>query len=102
LTRIRRSPMTAKNETAASTEELREQARAVKEDLKGLSRVAKEVAQDKLGGARQKTAEYYEEGKKRASEYEDQFENYIRQRPLKSVLIAVGAGLLLGFLLSRR
>lgn len=55
----------------------------------------KEVAHDKLGGARQKTAE-------KASEFEDQIVDYIRQKPLKSVLVAAGAGLLLGFLLSRR
>jgi ElaB/YqjD/DUF883 family membrane-anchored ribosome-binding protein len=111
--------MTSKTETdvapegPTSTEELRQQAKAVKEDLRGLGHAAKVVAQEKLGGAKQKaaeyldegkhkTAEYLEQGKQKASEFEDQIENYIRQKPLKSVLIAAGAGALLGFLISRR
>lgn len=39
---------------------------------------------------------------KKATEFEDQIEIYIREKPLKSVLIAAGVGALLGFLISRR
>jgi ElaB/YqjD/DUF883 family membrane-anchored ribosome-binding protein len=100
--------MTSKTETDvasgqdASIEELRQQVKAVKDDLKDLGRTVKGVAQEKLGDAKQKTTEYYEHGKKKASELEDQVEGYIRQKPLKSVLIAAGAGLLVGFFLTRR
>lgn len=86
----------------ATTEELRQQARVVKEDLRGLGRTAKGVAQEKFGGAREKAAEYLGEGKKKVVEFEGQVEGYIRQKPLQSILIAAGAGVLLGFLLSRR
>jgi ElaB/YqjD/DUF883 family membrane-anchored ribosome-binding protein len=97
----------------ATTDELRQQARAVKEDLRGLGRAAKDVAQEKLAGAKQKasdaldtgkqkTAGYYQRSKERASAVGDQVENYIREKPLKSVLIAAGVGLGLGVLLSRR
>jgi len=96
----------------ATTDDLRRQAKTVKEDLRGLGRTAKEVAQDKLSDAKkkaveyadegkQKTAQYYEQGKQEASRLEDQVESYIRQNPLKSVLIATGAGLLLGLLMRR-
>jgi ElaB/YqjD/DUF883 family membrane-anchored ribosome-binding protein len=96
----------------------------VKDDLRNLGRTAKEVAKDKLGNAKQvakdklddakgkaahyveegkqKSTELFEQGKQRATEVEDQVETYIRQKPLKSVMIAAGAGVLLGFLLSRR
>ena len=86
----------------ATTDDLRRQAKVVKEDLRGLGRTAKEVAQDKLGDAKKKAVEYVDEGKQEASRLEDQVESYIRQNPLKAVLIATGAGLLLGLLLSRR
>ena len=86
----------------ATTDDLRRQAKVVKEDLRGLGRTAKEVAQDKLGDAKKKAVEYADEGKQEALRLEDQVESYIRQNPLKSVLIATGAGLLLGLLLSRR
>jgi ElaB/YqjD/DUF883 family membrane-anchored ribosome-binding protein len=100
--------MTSKTETdvtpstEATIEDLRKQIKAVKEDMKVLGRTAKDVAQEKLGGAKQKTIEHYELGKKKASEFEDHVESYIQQKPLKSVLIAAGAGLLVGFLLTRR
>ena len=95
------------------SEDLRRQAKVVKEDLQGLGRTATKVAKDKLGNVKEKaaayvdegkhkTTEFYEQGKKKASEVEDQVESYIREKPLKSVLIAAGAGVLLGFLLSRR
>ncbi len=100
--------MTTKTETdlapdrTAAASEVRQHAKAVNEDLRGLGRATKEVAQEKMGDAKQKATEYYEQGKKKASEFEDQIESYVRQKPLKSVLIAAGVGILLGFLLSRR
>jgi ElaB/YqjD/DUF883 family membrane-anchored ribosome-binding protein len=96
-----------------STDDLRRQAKGIKQDLGQLGRTAKDVARDKLGDARkkaveyvdegkQRTAQYYEQGKHEASRIEDQLESYIRENPLKSMLIATGAGLLLGMLMRRR
>lgn len=96
-----------------TTKDLRQQAKVVKEDLRGLTRTAKEVAQDKLGDVRdrassyvddgkKKSAELYEQGKEKALKVEDHVEGYIRKKPLQSVMIAAGAGVVLGFLLSRR
>lgn len=104
--------MTTKSETetaptpGATTADLREQARVVKDDLREFGRTAKEIAQEKMSDVTQKageyTSEYYEKGKKKAVELEDRVEGYIRQKPLQSVLIAAGAGFVLGFLLTRR
>lgn len=99
--------------SGASTEDVRRQARVVKEDLRGLGRAVKDVAQDKLEDARrraveyvdegkQRTAQYYEKGKHEATRLENQVEDYIRSHPLQSVLIATGAGVVLGLLLRRR
>lgn len=99
--------------TGATAEELQHHARAVKEDLRELGRAAKGVAQEKLGDVmnrateycddgRQKSSEYYRQGKRMVAEVEDRVEGYIREKPLQSVLIAAGAGALLGFLLTRR
>jgi len=97
----------------ATTDDLRRQAKAVKEDLRELGHTAKEVAREKLGEAKQKaagvvdeskqrTAEYYQRGKQEAARFEDQVETYIRENPLKSVMIATGLGVVLGMFLSRR
>lgn len=99
--------------TPPTADDLRRQAKAVKEDLRGLGRTAKHVAGEKLGEAKHKAVEYFDEGKQKtaqlleqgkekAARVEDQVEHYIRRKPLKSVLIAAGVGALLGFLISRR
>jgi ElaB/YqjD/DUF883 family membrane-anchored ribosome-binding protein len=85
-----------------SRERLREQAAAVKEDVRELGRVAKEVSQEKLRETKQTAGEYIAKGRKKAGEFEDSVVSYIRDNPVKSVLMAAGAGALLGFLLSRR
>ncbi len=74
-----------------ASQKLRSQTETVREDLRELGRVTKDVAQEKLGVAR-----------KEVREYEDQLLNYVRERPVKSLLIAGGVGLALGILLSRR
>ena len=105
--------MTDTIDATPTTADLRQQAKVVKEDLRGLTSTAKQIAQEKLGEAKNKAAgyagdvkgkanEYVDEGKQKDAKVEDQVENYIREKPLKSVLIAAGAGVLLGFLLSRR
>ena len=74
-----------------ASQKLRSQTEAVREDLRELGRVTRDVAQEKLGVAR-----------KEVREYEDQLLKYVRERPVKSLLIAGGVGLALGILLSRR
>lgn len=44
----------------------------------------------------------YRKGKEKAIEAEESFESYVRTHPVKSVLVASGVGLALGFLLGRR
>lgn len=44
----------------------------------------------------------YAHGKERLQDVERRAEDYVRTRPLRSVAIAAGAGVLLGFLLGRR
>ena len=88
--------------TANPTDELRQQAKAVREDLGQLGRAATNVAQEKLGEAKRYADEYLDQGKQKATEIEDQLEEYIRNKPLKSVLIAAGAGALIGYLLGRK
>jgi len=56
--------------------------------------------------AREKAENLYRRGKERAAEMEGELENYVREKPVKAVLIAAGVGaglgLVLGVLLARR
>lgn len=81
---------------------LREQATAVKEDVRELGRLAKEASRDKLRETKQVAGEYVARGQQRAGEIEDSVVTYVRDNPVKSLLMAAGAGVLIGFLFSRR
>ena len=55
-----------------------------------------------FAAARDMAGEYIEEGRVRLEEFGSAAESRIRNQPLKSILIAAGAGFLLGALWSRR
>lgn len=44
----------------------------------------------------------FQKGKAKAVEMEEGLEHYVQAKPIKSVLIAAGAGLLVGYLFGRR
>jgi ElaB/YqjD/DUF883 family membrane-anchored ribosome-binding protein len=83
-------------------QQLREQTATVKEDLSKLARLTRDASQEKLGKAKQAASDYLKKGKHKAGEVEESVVRYVREKPIKSVLLAAGAGALLGFLLSRR
>ena len=45
--------------------------------------------------------QYYEQGRQRAQEWEQGLEDYVRQQPVKAVLMAAGIGLVVGFIWRR-
>ena len=72
------APNRARSERSAS-DRLGRKAREVTKDLQEMGEIAKDAVQEKFG-----------------------FEQYIRERPLKSILIAAGVGMLLGRFWRRR
>lgn len=73
----------------------------LKEKAQEVGSQVKAAAQEQLGRLRDTAGEYYEQGKEKAMEWEGNVEEYVRQQPLKSVLIAAGVGLVLGILWRR-
>lgn len=63
---------------------------------------ARDAANKVIGQARERASTYIQTGKDKASDVSDRVEAFVREQPVKSVLIAAGAGLLIGFLLRRR
>jgi ElaB/YqjD/DUF883 family membrane-anchored ribosome-binding protein len=78
-------------DTRSTADRLRAQAGVVGQDVQELGRIARDAVKERL-----------EQGKERASDLEKTIEEQIRKNPISSVLIAAGAGLLLGALLRRR
>ncbi len=79
-----------------TTERLGDQARDMTGNLKDMGATVRDAAQEQIERVRDTATGYYEEGRDRVMEYEDSFEEMIREQPLKSVLIAVGVGYLIG------
>jgi ElaB/YqjD/DUF883 family membrane-anchored ribosome-binding protein len=85
-----------------TTERLRDQARTVGRDLNELGHTAKAAAAEGAQQLREQARRMGERGRERAQELQDELGTYISDRPLKSVLVAAGAGLLLGYIMGRR
>jgi ElaB/YqjD/DUF883 family membrane-anchored ribosome-binding protein len=61
----------------------------------------KDKAAAYLETGKEKANEYYDLSKAKAQEWETDVEQYIREKPIQSVLIAAGVGAVLGLLLRR-
>jgi len=53
-------------------------------------------AQELIAQGQEVAAEYYEEGRNQALAWQQQLETQVREKPLQSLLVAAGVGLLLG------
>ena len=97
---------------SAGVNQIKETAGQVGQQLRDMGTQAKSVAQEQMGQIREQATQYYdqsrdmaqqyyEEGRQRAMEWEQGLEDYVRQQPVKAVLMAAGVGLVLGFLWRR-
>ena len=86
----------------SSAEELRKKTADMKQNVADLTATAKQAAGERLGELRDTANQYYEMGRTRVYDAEHTVEDYIRQQPLKSVLIAAGVGFLFGACYIRR
>ena len=69
---------------------------AAGEKVRDVAGKVKDAAQDTMTQIKESSSHAYEEGKKRAVTLERQLEEMISENPIKAVLIAAGAGLLVG------
>jgi ElaB/YqjD/DUF883 family membrane-anchored ribosome-binding protein len=58
-------------------------------------------AQELIAQGKEVAAEYYEEGRNQVLAWQRQLETQVREKPLQSLLVAAGVGLLLGMLRRR-
>jgi ElaB/YqjD/DUF883 family membrane-anchored ribosome-binding protein len=86
-----------KNKAQEAKDKLREMGSNASEQVNQIKDQANEYYQQ----GREKAQEYYEQGRQKAVELEQNLEEYVRDQPLKSVMIAAGVGLLLGILWRR-
>jgi ElaB/YqjD/DUF883 family membrane-anchored ribosome-binding protein len=87
---------------STTSKRLSAQAKTVSNDLKEMGDIITDAAQEKLGEVRENATELYEQGRDKIQGVGGTFEQYVRERPVKSVLIAAGIGVLFGRFWMRR
>jgi ElaB/YqjD/DUF883 family membrane-anchored ribosome-binding protein len=85
-----------------ATDRLCEQAREVTQELQQMGSTAGDAVRENLGKLQDEASECYEQGRDQAYKAEQTFEQYIKDHPLKSILIAAGVGMFLGRFWIRR
>ena len=79
-----------------TSDQLGKQAKEVTEDLRAMGETVRDVAQEKLGQVGERASECCEQGRDKVHGVACACEQFLRQRPLMSVLLAAGVGWLLG------
>jgi ElaB/YqjD/DUF883 family membrane-anchored ribosome-binding protein len=82
--------------------EFRKRAAVLKDDAVELGHAGKHLAGEAIGRVRQSAQDYYRQGWTQARAIETGVEDYVRANPIRSLLMAAGAGYLLAKLLGRR
>jgi hypothetical protein len=86
----------------SASDRIREQSRVVTKDVQELGGIVRDVAQEKLGELREGAAEYYGQARGKVRQTENAVRDFIGRRPITSVLLGVGFGLLFGRFWMRR
>jgi ElaB/YqjD/DUF883 family membrane-anchored ribosome-binding protein len=84
-----------------SKEKLRDKLAEARDNIADVAHTAKDAVTDTFHSLRDRASIKYDEGKEKVGEYRDQLAECVRESPMKSVLIAAGVGLALGFLWRR-
>ncbi len=96
-----RSRLHSESDTGSAVA-LREKAEELGQDLRDMASIAMDVGSEQLGKIRDAAAENYRGAKERVINVEESLEAYVRNRPIKSLLCAVGFGMVLAMFWRRR
>jgi len=91
-------PSEAVSQTA---DQVRDKAAQVTDTVRDIGNKVRDAASDTYGQVRDQTVGYINHGKEAAEEWEKSLESYVQEKPLQSILLAAGIGLLLGLLWKR-
>jgi ElaB/YqjD/DUF883 family membrane-anchored ribosome-binding protein len=81
---------------STTTDQLGKQAMEVTKDLREMGNIVRDAAQEKVGEVRENASELYAQGRDNVHDLACAVEQFLRERPFQSVLIAAGIGWLLG------
>jgi ElaB/YqjD/DUF883 family membrane-anchored ribosome-binding protein len=81
--------------------QMRDTAQQVQDNLRNLGGQVRDQATQQYDQMRDQATQYYEQGRQRATEMEQSLEQYVHEKPIQSLLMAAGVGMLLGVLWKR-
>lgn len=89
------------NAAQDAASQIKEKVSEAASTVRDMGAQAYDAAQEKYENARDAAAEYYQAGREKAMEWESQIESYVREQPIKSLLMAAGVGIVLGMIWKR-
>ena len=84
-----------------STSPIMDKAKDVKQDLADLGALTMDAVNAKAAQMKSNVTDMYEDGCTRAKSAQTQVEGYVKEQPIKALLIAGAVGVALGWLLTR-
>ena len=91
----------ANSSETGSAQQVRDAAQQASQNLRDIGSQARDAAAEKFNNLKDQAGEYYDQGRQRAQEWEQGLEQYVQDKPIQSLLIAAGGGMLLGLLWKR-
>jgi ElaB/YqjD/DUF883 family membrane-anchored ribosome-binding protein len=88
-------------DTTKNADTLRDKGAEAKDNIADRGRLAKEGTQDKLHDLADRASETYDAGKEKLRAFGTNVGDKVKEYPIKALLIAAGAGLLLGMVARR-
>ena len=83
------------------TKQVKDKAAEAGQAIRDKATEVRDAAQEQFQNLRETATEYYDQGREKAMEWEQGIEDYVREQPIKSLLIAAGVGMLLGIVWRR-
>lgn len=85
----------------AGLDQVREAAAQMQQSLRDAGSQMRDRATQGYDQLRQQATDYYQQGRQQYDEWEQSLESYVHEKPIQSLLIAAGVGMVLGILWKR-
>jgi ElaB/YqjD/DUF883 family membrane-anchored ribosome-binding protein len=90
-----------RNATRTSTRQESDSGDETSEQIREAGKEIMQKAQDLTTQGKEVATEYYQQSRQQVLAWQQQLENHVREKPIQSLLIAAGVGLLFGLLRRR-
>jgi len=98
--------------STGGTQDIEAQFEVIRDDITALTQLFKEIGESKAGEARdkalaeasellQRSQKALDETRRQATQAKDSIEDYITEKPMQSTLIALGLGVVIGWMTRR-